>query len=56
MVVTGTAPTISAARSAAYGRARRLTIPNVRYRLDIGERLEAGDFARLERLGLLSPI
>jgi phosphoribosylamine--glycine ligase len=56
MVVTGTGPTIPAARAAAYERVTRITIPNMRYRLDIGERLEAGDFARLERLGLLSPI
>jgi phosphoribosylamine--glycine ligase len=52
MVVTGTGPTISAAQ----GRANRLTdrvlIPNARYRRDIGDRLMAGDLARLERLGL----
>ncbi len=55
MVVTGTGPTISAARSAAYDRARLAAIPNVRYRLDIGDRLEGEDFARLERLDLLTP-
>ena len=53
-VVTGTGASIASAREAAYRRARRLSIPNVRYRLDIGERLIAGDHARVERLGLLS--
>jgi phosphoribosylamine--glycine ligase len=53
MVVTGVAPTIAAARDEAYARAARVAIPNVRYRLDIGDRLIAGDFVRLEALGLL---
>jgi phosphoribosylamine--glycine ligase len=53
MVVTGTGLTIGTARQAAYARARRISIPNVRYRLDIGDRLEGGDYARLESLGLL---
>ncbi len=30
-------------------------IPNVRFRRDIGAKLVAGDFARVERLGLLDP-
>ena len=54
MVVTGTGPTIEAARAAAYDRAAKVAAPNIRYRLDIGDRLIAGDFARLERLGLFS--
>jgi len=33
--------------------ASRVVIPNVRYRRDIGDRLIAGDFARVEALGLL---
>lgn len=53
MVVTGSAPDIAAAREEAYARAARVAIPNVRYRLDIGDRLIAGDFARVEALGLL---
>ncbi len=53
MVVTGLGATIEAARNEAYARTRRISIPNVRYRLDIGDRLIAGDFARLERLGVL---
>jgi hypothetical protein len=28
-------------------------VPNLRYRLDIGDRLISGDYARLEMLGLL---
>jgi len=35
--------------------ADRVLIPNVRYRRDIGERLIARDYARVERLGLLDP-
>jgi hypothetical protein len=30
--------------------------PNIRYRHDIGSRLMRGDFARVERLGLLDPL
>jgi len=54
LVVTGVASSIAAARGRANGLAARITIPNVRYRRDIGERLINGDFARLEALGLLS--
>jgi phosphoribosylamine--glycine ligase len=53
MVVTGVARTIMQAREAANRRAGRIVIPNVRYRRDIGDRLIAGDFARVEALGLL---
>jgi phosphoribosylamine--glycine ligase len=53
MVVTGTGASIEAARAAAYKRVARVSVPSMRYRLDIGERLIAGDYARLERLGLL---
>jgi phosphoribosylamine-glycine ligase len=53
LVVTGEGETIAAAQAEAYGCAARVTIPNARYRLDIGDRLIAGDYARLERLGLL---
>src|SRR3546814_14518840 len=41
MVVTGCGPTIEESRHAAYARAGRIHIPNMRYRLDIGERLVA---------------
>lgn len=53
MVVTGTGADIATARGAAYARAARILIPNGRYRLDIGERLIAGDLARVAALGLL---
>ena len=53
MVVTGTGPTIEAAQEKAYGLARRVVIPNVRYRNDIGAKLIAGELATVERLGLL---
>jgi phosphoribosylamine---glycine ligase len=53
MVVTGVGDTIAAAKDEAYRRAARVFVPNLRYRLDIGDRLMAGDFARVERLGLL---
>jgi phosphoribosylamine--glycine ligase len=54
MVATGTGRTIEAARAAAYERAARVSIPNLRYRLDIGDKLIAGDYAALATLGLLS--
>jgi phosphoribosylamine--glycine ligase len=54
MVVTGTGASIEAAKAAAYRRAGAVSIPNLRYRLDIGDRLIAGDYARLERLGHLA--
>jgi phosphoribosylamine--glycine ligase len=54
-VVTGSGPTVLAAKEAAYERARRLVTPNVRYRLDIGEGLLNGDLARLVELGWFKP-
>jgi phosphoribosylamine--glycine ligase len=53
MVVTGTGPTIGRAKCAAYERVARIAIPNVRYRLDIGDRLIAGQYARMEAMGLV---
>ncbi|WP_294171419.1 hypothetical protein [uncultured Sphingomonas sp.] len=53
-VVTGTGFTIEEAREHALRRARALTIPDVRYRLDIGERLVRGDLAELVRWGLIN--
>jgi phosphoribosylamine--glycine ligase len=55
MVVTGLGETIAQARDAANARAGKVLIPNVRYRRDIGDRLIAGDFARVEALGYLAP-
>ncbi len=55
LVVTAVAPTIDQAQQQANRLADRVTIPNMRYRRDIGSRLMAGDLARLERLGLFQP-
>ena len=54
MVVTGVDTDLAAAKAAAYARAARVHVPNGRYRLDIGDRLIAGDLARVEALGLLA--
>jgi phosphoribosylamine--glycine ligase len=55
MVVTGVAATIDRAKAAAYSRVQRILIPNVRYRLDIGDRLAAHCLAEVEQLGLFDP-
>jgi phosphoribosylamine---glycine ligase len=53
MVVTGTGNTIARAQQRAIALAEKVFIPNVRYRKDIGSKLIAGDFQRVEKLGLL---
>jgi phosphoribosylamine--glycine ligase len=53
MVVTGTGTPISAAQAEAYHLAGRVVVPNVRYRNDIGTKLIQGEYAAVERLGLL---
>lgn len=53
MVVTGTGPTVETAQRRANSLADRIYIPNVRYRQDIGNRLIAGELARVESLGFL---
>ncbi|MGZ8999432.1 MAG: hypothetical protein ACXW2T_11320, partial [Allosphingosinicella sp.] len=53
LVVTGMSATIAGAKQEAYARLAGLSIPNARYRTDIGDRLIATDFARLEQLGVL---
>jgi phosphoribosylamine--glycine ligase len=53
MVVTGVGDSIALAQQRANSLADRVLIPNVRYRRDVGERLMAGDYARVEKLGLL---
>ncbi|MBC7794102.1 MAG: phosphoribosylamine--glycine ligase [Clostridia bacterium] len=55
MVVTGVGSAIADARRDAYERVARFTIPNARYRLDIGDRLISGDWDIIEQLGALSP-
>ncbi len=54
MVVTGRGPTVVEAQRAAYRRAEAISIPNVRYRTDIGDKLVARDHAELVRLGWLA--
>ena len=54
MVVTGTGASIAEAQAGANRLAARITIPNVRYRLDIGNRLIGGEFSRVEALGMLA--
>jgi phosphoribosylamine--glycine ligase len=53
MVVTGTGDTIALAQRRANALADRVLVPNVRYRRDIGARLIADDYARIEALDLL---
>jgi phosphoribosylamine--glycine ligase len=54
MVVTGRGDTVEEARAVAYGRAAKVVIPNVRYRVDIGATFER-QRAELVRLGWLEP-
>ena len=53
MVATGVGDDVAAARNDAYALARRVYVPNVRYRNDIGARLIARDLASLQRWGYL---
>lgn len=50
MVVTGVGGTIALARREAYANAAGVLVPNLRYRLDIGERLIEGGHARFLQL------
>ena len=54
-VVTGAGPTIAEAQAAAYARAARVHAPNVRYRLDVGDKLISCDLQRLLEWGWLCP-
>lgn len=53
MVATGVGVDIATAQRHAYRVAGGVFAPNLRYRLDIGDKLIAGDLAGVERLGLL---
>ncbi len=53
MVVTGRGPAIADAQQAAYRLAKKIAIPNVRYRNDIGDALRTGELETLARLGWL---
>jgi phosphoribosylamine--glycine ligase len=53
MVATGIGATLQSAKDEAYQLAGKVFVPNLRYRLDIGDKLIGGDYARLAELGLL---
>jgi phosphoribosylamine--glycine ligase len=53
MVVTGRGDSVAEARNAAQRIVQKVAIPNMRYRTDIGVRLETHDQAELRRLGWL---
>jgi phosphoribosylamine---glycine ligase len=55
MVVTGLGMTVEDARGDAYRRVKKVVIPNLRYRLDIGERFIERDRADMTRWGYLTP-
>lgn len=51
MVVTGIGVTVAGARQRAYALASKVVIPNLRYRVDIGQRLIDRDLQRMAELG-----
>ena len=53
-VVTGTGTTVAKAKSEAYANAARVHAANMRYRLDIGDKLIDGDLDRLLSWGWLN--
>ena len=53
-VATGTGASVEQARERAYALARKVVVPNLRYRLDIGERVARHDLAHLKALGYLA--
>ena len=52
-VATGIGASVQAASEEAYRLARKVVVPNLRYRTDIGERVHRHDLARLTALGWL---
>ncbi|MDB5869580.1 MAG: phosphoribosylglycinamide synthetase [Polaromonas sp.] len=52
-VATGIGPSVAAAGEQAYRLARQVVVPNLRYRTDIGERVQRHDLARLAALDWL---
>ena len=53
MVATGAGATVPDAQRAAYDLARKVQVPNVRYRTDIGDKFVARERAEMVRLGWL---
>ncbi len=56
MVVTGVDATIVAAKERTYRLADRVFVPNLRFRRDIGDKLIAGDLAKIEAMGHLDDV
>ena len=54
-VATGKGATVDEAAAAAYALARKVVVPNLRYRTDIGKRVTSHDLAALSELGLFRP-
>jgi phosphoribosylamine--glycine ligase len=52
-VATGTGASVTEAKNAAYALAGKVVLPNLRYRTDIGERVERSDLRRLAEWGWL---
>ena len=52
-VVTGTGETVEASKEAAYANAAKIHAPNMRYRLDIGDSIIAGELEKLSKWGWL---
>ncbi|MDB5730562.1 MAG: phosphoribosylglycinamide synthetase [Variovorax sp.] len=50
-VATGAGPDIAAAQEAAYGVARQVVVPNIRFREDIGNRVAGSELALLRAWG-----
>ena len=55
LVVTAVGLTVQKAQNDVYKRTKKITIPNVRYRLDIGQRLIDHDLNTLRALDLYTP-
>jgi phosphoribosylamine---glycine ligase len=55
-VVTGLGASAAEAKREAYAAAERIYAPNIRYRLDIGDKLIGGDYQRLVEWGWLPPL
>ena len=53
-VATGTGASVAQARESAYALARKVVVPNLRYRMDIGERVARHDLSHLKALGYLA--
>ena len=53
MIVTGVGVTVEAAQAEAQARARNVIIPEMRWRIDIGDRFLTGEQERLRALGWL---